>query len=148
MNRAQRAQRLQPLVREEVWKRSYREVAADVGVSHTALHNFLERGDVPYARTLEKLERWAESLRAAGGDRGSSEAGPITADEIIRVIDHPGLRDVFGNQISDDDRVAAAFAIASREGLPGTEMEKLRTWRDQKRGILHESRRKAHAQVD
>ena len=57
--REQRAERLRPIVREAVEKTSLRHVAAEAGVSHTLISNFLD-GSLPQPQSLRKLEEWAE----------------------------------------------------------------------------------------
>jgi len=59
LDREERANALRPIVEEAVKRTSLRKVAKDIGVSHGTLHNFLEKGYVPYGDTLTKIERWA-----------------------------------------------------------------------------------------
>lgn len=53
-------------MRERVAGASLRQVAAEVGVSHNAVHKLL-KGETPYERTLDKFERWAEGLAEGVG---------------------------------------------------------------------------------
>ena len=64
MDREERAEALRPIVRDAVNRTSLRKVASEIGVSHGTLHNFLEKGFVPYGDTLTKIERWASRVRS------------------------------------------------------------------------------------
>lgn len=57
MTREARAERLRPKIEPFARRDGLRSTAREVGVSHGTLSNFL-KGEVPYARTLTKIERF------------------------------------------------------------------------------------------
>ena len=73
MDREARARRLRPVVDAAVKRSSLRSVAAQIGISHGTLHNFLEKGFVPYNETLDKIEQWAARV---GGSAFGLEIEP------------------------------------------------------------------------
>lgn len=57
------ADALRRAVEEAIGTRSLREVAGEIGISHTGLRGFL-RGAHPHQHTRLKLERWLTHVRA------------------------------------------------------------------------------------
>lgn len=88
-SRDERAVRLRPPVREAVRRSSLRDVAVEIGVSHTSLHNFLEKGFVPYERTLDKIEAWADNAGVAVEAEPSLD-GEVAPNYESLGIDLPG----------------------------------------------------------
>jgi AcrR family transcriptional regulator len=120
MTREERAERLRPIIREAVRGTSLRQVAKEAGVSHTALHNLLEKDEVPYDRTLHKLEVWV--------DRRGSVAVPMLREVAPNYqslgIDLPGYDRLL-------ERPRAAFDSFMleliRRGLPREDLEEIGT---------------------
>lgn len=103
-------------MREAAATRSYRRVAQEAGVSHTSLHNLVEKDFVPYERTLRKLERWAEKTgRAIPSTRPDEQPSPdydslgIELPGYDRLLDRPRIAfdrfmiDLFGKGLSRED---------------------------------------------
>lgn len=61
--RAERAERLRPLIERIVKDETVRGAAKRIGISSSAVHNFVT-GTTPQEDTLTRLERWAESVRS------------------------------------------------------------------------------------
>lgn len=71
---------LRAAVRETIGTRSVREVAADIGISHTGLRGFLN-GSNPHLHTRRKLEEWLTRTRFRGvRERVGAYAAPAGQD--------------------------------------------------------------------
>jgi transcriptional regulator with XRE-family HTH domain len=132
-------QRLADLRRMRGRQRGYaltqQEVADEVGVSRQTVISWERDRRLPSPANLVHLARVLDTSPQHLLSGVEQDSG-VTAAEIIRFVDHPAVRDVFGERVTETDRIQMAFQIAAREGLGEEEMDRLRTWRELKRSRL------------
>ena len=86
MNHREEIELLRAALRRRTEETSVRQVAAEAGMSHGGVHNFVTRGDSPYGKTLAKLRAWYLHQAAAGGEPLSAAAAGYLIEQMLAPI--------------------------------------------------------------
>jgi len=77
---------LRTALRQRVEETSVRQAAAEVGMSHGGVHNFITRDDLPYGKTLAKLRAWYLRHWAEGGEGLSADSAGYLIEQMVAAI--------------------------------------------------------------
>src|SRR5215213_8064497 len=77
---------LRAALRQRVEETSVRQAAAEVGMSHGGVHNFITRDDLPYGKTLAKLRAWYLRQWAEGGEGLSVDSAGYLIEQMLGSI--------------------------------------------------------------
>lgn len=86
MDRRDEIEFLRSALRRRVEETSVRQAAAEVGMSHGGVHNFITRDDRPYGKTLAKLRAWYLRYSAEGGEGLSADSADYLIGQMLAAI--------------------------------------------------------------
>lgn len=86
MDRRDEIEFLRAALRRRAQETSVRQAAAEVGMSHGGVHNFITRNDLPYGKTLAKLRAWYIRQVATGEEALSSEVAGYLIEQMLAAI--------------------------------------------------------------
>jgi hypothetical protein len=86
MDRRDEIEFLRAALKRRAEETSVRQAAAEVGMSHGGVHNFITRDELPYGKTLAKLRAWYLRHWAEGGEGLSAHTAAYLIEQMLAAI--------------------------------------------------------------